>query len=212
MSEKYQYPPIENSRGGKEGGTDGRRKNINVSAISVSEVVKGEGGKAGERERERETRGFRHSAELMLNSDFRSLSGVWDGGENGPKIPQIPSTSKSPTKTQISTLLHCRYPLSQTPETQITTLPNSLPFKPFRLSTTYSHPAVSLKLLYTDTMKYLLLMLNISILNLCGNKQRDSVLAVPYSSFEKPSGTSYKERNAIFISDYLPPEKETLTP
>lgn len=52
MSEKYQYPPIENSRGGKEGGTDGRRKNINVSAISVSEVVKGEGGKAGERERE----------------------------------------------------------------------------------------------------------------------------------------------------------------
>lgn len=148
----------------------------------------------------------------MLNSDFRSLSGVWDGGENGPKIPQIPSTSKSPTKTQISTLLHCRYPLSQTPETQITTLPNSLPFKPFRLSTTYSHPAVSLKLLYTDTMKYLLLMLNISILNLCGNKQRDSVLAVPYSSFEKPSGTSYKERNAIFISDYLPPERETLTP
>lgn len=122
MSEKYQYPPIENSRGGKEGGTDGRRKNINVSAISVSEVVKGEGGKAGERERERETRGFRHSAELMLNSDFRSLSGVWDGGENGPKIPQIPSTSKSPTKTQISTFVTLQIPtFSNSRDTQVTT-------------------------------------------------------------------------------------------
>lgn len=134
------------------------------------------------------------------------------GARTVPKYHKYLPLQNPPQRPRYPLLLHCRYPLSQTPETQITTLPNSLPFKPFRLSTTYSHLAVSLKLLYTDTIKYLLLMLNRSILNLCGNKQRVSVLAVPYSSFEKPSGTSYKEMNAIFISDYLPPERETLTP